>query len=431
MHIAVWGCGYLGTTHAAAMAELGATQVTGVETHPTRLAALQRGQVPFHEPGLAELLTCHLDSGVLHFTDDIIEAVSADIHFLCVGTPQQLDSPLCDLSQIDAAVTSICSVLQPGSIVVGKSTVPVGTAERLQPSITAAGGHLVWNPEFLREGTAVADSLRPDRVVIGSAQPGDSASRTVAALYPTTEGGDIPVVWCDLATAELVKTAANTFLAMKISFVNALSELCDATGGDVVTLADALGLDSRIGRRFLNAGIGFGGGCLPKDLRAFGARATELDVSELGELTDVVDRINQRARRRAVDKVIAGLHRGGLTVSEATVVMLGASFKPDSDDVRDSSALVVADHLTAAGAVVRVVDPVATSDSQTIGDDVDEALSGADVVVLATEWAPYVALDPVKAARLMRHRIAVDGRNMWNPTQWRDTGFDFTGMGRN
>lgn len=433
MQVAVWGCGYLGATHAAAMAELGdgRVRVVGIEPDPVKLAALRAGRVPFHEPDLPRLLEQHCASGRLVFTDDVAAAADADVHFVCVGTPQLPWSDACDLRYVDAAVRSICSLLKPGAVVVGKSTVPVGTAGRLAPQVAAAGGTLVWNPEFLREGTAVADSLRPDRLVIGAADPADAAIDTVCALYaePLTSG--TALVRCDLPTAELAKISANTFLALKISYVNALAELCDATGADVVTLADALGHDARIGRRFLNAGLGFGGGCLPKDIRAFGARAGELGVADAVALVEAADRINDRARDRAVAATVELLGDAGIDTVDAVVVVLGAAFKPDSDDVRDSPALAVATRLAAKGATVRVVDPVVTDSASFVVDaDWRGAVADADAVVLATEWDEYRHLDPVAVGGLMRHRLVVDARNALAPAVWKAAGFAYRGLGR-
>jgi UDPglucose 6-dehydrogenase len=429
--VAVWGCGYLGTTHATAMAELGVTEVVGIEVDPERLRSLQAGRVPFHEPGLPELLTKHLSSGRLTFSDDPTTAVDATVHFICVGTPQEENTGRCDLRYVEAAVGAVTAVLTPGAIVVGKSTVPVGTAALLEPRIRAAGGTLLWNPEFLREGTAVSDSLRPDRLVIGFSAGNDAAVAALEDLYrPAIEHGTA-IVRCDPTTAELVKIAANTFLALKISYVNGLSELCDATGADVSKLAEALGLDERIGKRFLQAGIGFGGGCLPKDIRAFGARAEELGVGNLAELVTIVDRLNLRARERAVAAVLAALTDIDVAAEDATVCVLGAAFKPDSDDIRDSSALAVVRGLQAAGVTVRVVDPVVASvPGLVLERDALRGAEGADVVVLTTEWAVFKEIDPVALGARMRHRLAVDGRNAWDRSRWTSAGFHYRGLGR-
>ncbi len=432
----VIGCGYLGAVHAAAMATLG-HDVVGLDTDESRIALLVQGRTPFYEPGLDELLAESLATGRLRFTTSYAEAAEhGEVHFLCVGTPQRPDSNAADLTAVFAAVGSLAPLLERPCLVVGKSTVPVGTAEvlREQLAATAPAGsdvRLVWNPEFLREGFAVRDTLEPDRLVVGADDP--AHAEELAAVYaPILERGT-PWLVVDLATAQLVKSAANAFLATKISFINAMAELCEATGADVVALADAIGHDARIGRRFLGAGLGFGGGCLPKDLRGFMARAEELEVPEALAFLSDVDDINLRRRRHAVDVAVelldgdpAGKH----------VAVLGAAFKPDSDDIRDSPALDVADALHDLGAHVVVHDPRALDNARrtrpelTYADDPLDAVRGAHVVLHLTEWADYRALDPVELAGLVAVPRALDARNSLDAPRWLAAGWDLRALGR-
>ena len=444
LRITVIGTGYLGATHAAAMAESG-FEVLGVDVDPAKVAALSRGEVPFYEPGLSELLARNVASGRLRFTTDYAEAAEfGDLHFIGVGTPQHPRTNAADLSQVDAAIDSLAPLLRRPCTVVGKSTVPVGTAgvlrERLQ-ALAPAGDDvdLVWNPEFLREGFAVADTLTPDRIVIGVAEPagpGEPPTRDEAimrAVYaPMIEWGS-PFLVMDYATAELVKVAANSFLATKISFINAMSEVCEATGADVTRLAEAIGYDERIGSKFLRAGVGFGGGCLPKDIRAFMARAGELGVSDALSFLRDVDGIN--TRRRAATVALARELVGGRFVGRR-VAMLGAAFKPDSDDVRDSPALDIAAAIYTAGGDVVVHDPQAIANARAAyppmayAETIAEALTGADLVVLGTEWRDYTELDPFDVVHLPATPMILDGRNALDVTRWRQAGWTYRGLGR-
>jgi UDPglucose 6-dehydrogenase len=435
MRISVIGCGYLGAVHAAAMAELG-HDVVAVDVDPAKIALLQSGQAPFFEPGLPEILTSSLASGRLRFTTDPAEVAGATLHFIAVGTPQKAGSMAADLTYVDSAIDAITPHLGPDDLVVGKSTVPVGTAARLGERIAAAGSkaQLAWNPEFLREGYAVKDTISPDRLVFGiAAGPRhDHALALLNEVYATALGAGTPVVVTDLATAELVKTAANSFLATKISFINAMSEIAEATGANVTELADAIGYDARIGRRFLNAGVGFGGGCLPKDIRAFGARAAELGLTSLSFLEDV-DAINLRQRQRVIDRAISEL---GGDAKGKKVAILGLAFKPLSDDLRDSPALAVAFGLQEAGAHVVAYDPEAGVPARNryphleVVDSAREALADADVAVLVTEWPEFVELDPAEVATWMRDARMVDGRNVLNAAAWRAAGFSYHSLGR-
>jgi UDPglucose 6-dehydrogenase len=432
VRISVIGCGYLGAVHAACMADLG-HEVVGIDVDPAKVATLASGRAPFFEPGLPELLTSALATGRLSFGTDIEAARGAAVHFVAVGTPQQADSYAADLTFVDAAFAALLPVLAPGDVVVGKSTVPVGTAARLAELVEGAGARLAWNPEFLREGFAVRDTISPDRLVYG-VRAGDDAS--VAALdevYASAIAGGTPRVVTDFATAELVKVAANAFLATKISFINAMAEVAEATGADVTQLADAIGYDARIGRRFLNAGLGFGGGCLPKDIRGFMARAEELGVDQALEFLREVDAINLRRRERMVD--LATEVCGGRVVGKR-IAVLGLAFKPDSDDVRDSPALDVAARLAELGAEVAATDPEAIETSRRLRptlryvETAEEAVVGADAVLLLTEWLQYRELDPERLGSLVSVRAILDGRNCLDPAQWRAAGWTYRALGR-
>ena len=435
MKLSVIGCGYLGAVHAAAMASLG-HDVIGVDVDDRKVLELSSGRAPFYEPGLQEMLADGLASGRLAFSTDIEDVGDSTVHFIAVGTPQTRGSNTADLKFVDSAIAELLPLLSAGDLVVGKSTVPVGTAARLSEYVSQRGAALAWNPEFLREGWAVKDTLEPDRIVVGvpNGEMGERASETLRSVYSAAIEAGVPYLLTNHATAELVKVAANAFLATKISFINAMAEVAEATGADVTTLADALGHDERIGRRFLGAGIGFGGGCLPKDIRAFMARAEELGLSEsLGFLREV-DAINLRRRQRAVDLVVELL--GGTTYGKR-VTVLGAAFKPHSDDTRDSPALDVAVRLHGVGAIVTVTDPEALDNARSTHPhlnyvkDRDEALHGADAVVLVTEWDEYrLDMDPVAAGKLVSGKIIVDGRNCLNPAIWRGAGWTYMGLGR-
>ncbi|MBO1752198.1 UDP-glucose/GDP-mannose dehydrogenase family protein [Actinotalea sp. BY-33] len=436
MRISVIGCGYLGAVHAASMAHLG-HEVVGVDVEERKVEMLRDGKAPFYEPGLPELLTSTRETGRLSFTTDIADVAGARVHFVCVGTPQKRGENAADLRYVDAAIEGLLPHLAPGDLVVGKSTVPVGTAERIAERVAEVEPEatVVWNPEFLREGFAVKDTLHPDRIVYGiqEGEAGERAAGILDEVYaaPLSEG--TPQVITDFATAQLVKVAANSFLATKISFINAMAELCEATGADVTKLADAIGHDDRIGRRFLNAGLGFGGGCLPKDIRAFMARAGELGADQALSFLREVDAINMRRRVRMVDlarEVCEG------SIVGRRIAVLGAAFKPDSDDVRDSPALSVAAQMRLQGARVVVTDPQAVANAEKAWPDLDfaataeEAAAGADVVILATEWAEYRELDPEAFGRLVGHRRIVDGRNVLDPAQWRAAGWVYRALGR-
>ncbi|MFJ1808487.1 MULTISPECIES: UDP-glucose dehydrogenase family protein [unclassified Streptomyces] len=434
--LTVIGTGYLGATHAICMAVLG-FDVLGVDVDPAKIQRLNSGEVPFFEPGLPELLAKALDTGRLRFTTNFAEAGEfGDVHFICVGTPQQPGSYAADMRYVDSAVGELAQHLRRRTLVVGKSTVPVGTAARLTDLVqrTAPAGtdvELAWNPEFLREGYAVDDTLRPDRLVFGTAS--EWAEEQLRAAFAPVIAQGTPVVVTDLPTAELVKVAANSFLATKISYINAMAEVCEATGADVTGLATALAYDDRIGGRFLKPGLGFGGGCLPKDIRAFTHRAEELGVGQAVSFLREVDAINQRRRARTVD-LVRELVGGEL--AGARVTALGAAFKPNSDDIRDAPALDVARTLHQAGAQVTVIDPAATENARraypdlTYGTDVLGAAAGADVVVLLTEWTEFREIDPHAMGAVVAQRRIVDGRHALDPVQWRSAGWEYRALGR-
>lgn len=436
MRISVIGCGYLGAVHAACMAKLG-HEVVGIDVDERKVAQLSSATAPFYEPELDELLKDVQETGRLTFTTDLQAAEGSNVHFICVGTPQKKGENGADLTYVDAAAKGLLPYLKAGDLVVGKSTVPVGTASRLAELVAEQepGAHLVWNPEFLREGHAVSDTLGPDRFVYGVAD-GSEEHPAVAVLdevYAQPLATGTPRLVTDLPTAELVKTAANSFLATKISFINAMAELCEAAGADVTRLADAIGMDDRIGRKFLQAGIGFGGGCLPKDIRAFMARAGELGADQALTFLREVDAINMRRRTRVVE-VSRELCGDGLLGKRITV--LGAAFKPESDDVRDSPALSIAAQLQLQGAVVTVTDPKALTNAarrfpelQYIAD-VDSALQNADLVLLLTEWQEYRDLDPHVLSQLVATPRILDGRNVLDPVKWRAAGWHYRGLGR-
>ncbi|MGF7235579.1 MAG: UDP-glucose dehydrogenase family protein [Frankia sp.] len=434
-NVSVVGTGYLGATHAVCMAELG-FQVLGVDTDAGKVARLVASEVPFFEPGLEELLRKNIEAGRLSFTTDAAAAAAwGDVHFVCVGTPQRKGSKAADLTYVDAAVEALAANLKPGSVVVGKSTVPAGTAVRLATTVTAAGGILAWNPEFLREGFAVEDTLHPDRLVVGLPQGPDGAraEAVLREVYATLLSEAIPMIVTDFATAELVKVAANAFLATKISFINAMAEICEVTGGDVVQLSAALSHDTRIGGRFLNAGLGFGGGCLPKDIRAFAARAEELGAGEAVTFLGEVDTINQRRRQRVVTLTHELL---GGSVTGRRVAVLGGAFKPNSDDIRDSPALWVAETLRQAGALVTVYDPAANANAAiafpalTYATSAPAAAREADAVLHLTEWHEFREMDPEALHDIVTQKIIIDGRNTLDPSRWRAAGWTYRALGR-
>lgn len=441
MRISVIGCGYLGAVHAACMAELG-HDVVGLDVDEDKIAKLAAGVAPFHEPGFDAVLKRGVESGRLGFTTDPATISDAEIHFIAVGTPQLSGRLGADMSYVAQAVRTIIEHAEPGTerpvLVAGKSTVPVGTAQLISDEFDASGKNLVlaWNPEFLREGYAVKDTLHPDRIVYGlpdDVAKGEAARVVLNQCYATMLEAETPLVVANYPTAELVKVAANSFLATKISFINAMAELCDATGGDVTRLAEAIGYDDRIGPKFLQAGIGFGGGCLPKDIRAFMARAGELGVDEALTFLREVDTINLRRRDHAVrlaEEVVGG------SLSGKKIAVLGITFKPDTDDLRDSPALDIASKLWAAGADLAIVDPAAGDKLRErrpdlrVPETLEEAVTDADAVMILTQWRDFVDLDPASIRDLVAAPNIIDGRNVLDPKRWSDAGWNYYGMGR-
>jgi UDPglucose 6-dehydrogenase len=433
--ISVIGTGYLGATHAAAMAEMG-FEVIGVDNDVAKATALSEGRVPFFEPGLPELIRKHVKSGRLRFTTDIAEATAlSDVHFICVGTPQQRGSNAANLTYVQEATRQVVKNLTHDGLIVGKSTVPVGTGQALRDMILefvpeGIETEIVWNPEFLREGKAVDDTLRPDRIVLGgTSEKSEALMRTVYAI-PIATG--TPVIVCDLPTAELVKVSANAFLATKISFINAIAEVCEAAGADVSVLADALGHDVRIGRQFLNAGLGFGGGCLPKDIRALIHRSSELGAMKAAALLQQVDEINMSQRLRVIDLAIEAC---GGSVLNRRIGVLGAAFKPLTDDVRDSPALNVAAALHLRGAQVVVYDPEANETAQRMfptliyAESIEEAASNSDALLVLTEWKEFAVTDPAALLELVASPVIIDARNCLDADAWRSAGWHLTGLG--
>ncbi|SOE13292.1 UDPglucose 6-dehydrogenase [Streptomyces sp. 2323.1] len=442
LKITVIGTGYLGATHAAAMAELG-FEVLGLDVVPEKIEMLQRGEVPMYEPGLEELLRRHVagiegSSGRLRFTTSYEEAGAfGDVHFICVNTPQKHGEYACDMSYVESAFDALAPHLTRPALVVGKSTVPVGSAARLAERLAAAAPagvavELAWNPEFLREGFAVQDTLHPDRIVVGVA--GERGEELLREVYATPLAEGSPFIVMDYPTSELVKTSANSFLATKISFINAMAEVCEAANGDVVKLAEAIGHDERIGKKFLRAGIGFGGGCLPKDLRAFMARAGELGADQALTFLREIDSINMRRRGHMVELTREALGGGGFLGKR--VAVLGATFKPDSDDVRDSPALNVAGQIHLQGGQVTVYDPKGMENARrvfpTLGyaETALEAVRGADVVLHLTEWREFRELDPAVLGDVVAERRILDGRNALDPALWRKAGWTYRALGR-
>jgi len=434
VEIGVIGLGYLGVTHAVAMAKLG-HEVIGIESNREKLNLLSSGKVPFFEPGLQQALIEVTKSGSLSFQEEHDRnSASCQLHFLCVGTPQEIGSYAADTSHVFAAAEELARVVSEDTIVVGKSTVPVGTAEVLRGRMTELAGFdvkVAWNPEFLREGTALEDSLNPDRIVVGS---WDSAAveKLREAYKPILDNGT-PLLALDVPTAELVKVAANSFLATKISFINAMAEVAEVAGADIVDLAEAIGMDERIGKKFLRSGVGFGGGCLPKDIRGFLSRAEELGVGAAVDFLRNVDEVNLRRRGRVVE--LAQQELGDLQGKK--ILVLGISFKPDSDDLRDSPSLDVALRLSSLGADVRLHDPMALG---ALGDryselertsDVNTGSKGVDLVFLGTEWSEYEAIDPAAFGDLVANKLMIDGRNVLDVELWQAAGWRLIALGRN
>jgi UDPglucose 6-dehydrogenase len=437
LRVTVIGTGYLGLTHAVCMADLG-HQVLAIDVDAEKIAKAARGESPFFEPGLEPLLRKNLDAGRLRFTGSWAEIGEfGDAHFICVGTPQVKDGGgSADLRYVFSAAEALAPHLSRPTLVIGKSTVPVGTSrqviERLH-ALAPAGEQVefAFNPEFLREGYAVQDSLTPDRIVFGVTA--GSAEALMREIYATPLSSGIPGISMDLETAELVKVAANSFLATKISFINVMAEMCEASGADVLKLADAIGIDERIGRKFLSPGLGFGGGCLPKDIRAFRATAGERGVTSLVNLLTTVDSINLGRRDRVIELASEAL---GPELTGKRVAVLGAAFKPNSDDIRDSPSLAISARLSDLGAAVAVHDPVAMPNAAKARPDlryaesVNDAAEGAHLVLHLTEWADYRAIDPAGLRAIVANPVLIDGRCTLDAGLWRGAGWTVLVPGR-
>ena len=431
--IVVIGLGYLGATTAVALNKMG-NRVIGIDPNPTKIATLSAGTVPFFEPGLDAALTEALATNEISFHSDYPQdAKDADIFLLCVGTPQAENTKAADLRYLESAIDQLAPFYGPTSVVVGKSTVPVGTATKLKARLAQNvefGARLAWNPEFLREGNALFDSLSPDRIVIGT---DDAVSeRALEELYASLIESGTPFVKTDIATAELVKVAANSFLATKISFINAMAEISEQVGADAVQLAEAIGYDARIGNKFLRTGLGFGGGCLPKDIRAFQARAEELGLGESVRFLDSVEQINTRRRERVVE--VAKATFGDIRNLQVTV--LGAAFKPETDDIRDSPAIAVAELFSVHGSKVRVHDPKAVANVRAAHphlaafDELQRATEGSDLIVVGTDWFEYGLIDPIQLGTWVRSRVVIDGRNILPVAAWQKAGWRVVALGR-
>lgn len=433
MQITVVGMGYLGVTHAVTMSKLG-HQVLGIENNLDRISALENGVLPFYEPGLEIALRDELLSGRLSFakTHDL-RTNEASVHFICVGTPQKEDSLGADTRQVFTAVRELSQWLKPKCVVVGKSTVPLGTAKAIRTLLEESSSpevRVAWNPEFLREGSALEDSLKPDRIVVG-AWDSDTFAILREVYGPLIEK-QVPFLEMDVDTAELVKASANAYLATKISFINAMAEIAEVSGADVGGLALALGFDKRIGNEFLEPGIGYGGGCLPKDLRSLIATAEELGAEQSIQMLKAVDSVNRRRRQRVVDmaRQILG------DVEGKKLAVLGVSFKPDTDDSRESPSLEVAFRLQNLGMEVVVHDPKALNQLRAkrtniyYESDLEDALSGADLIFLGTQWQEYLDLDPFRVRELTCGREVIDGRNFLNRELWSKAGFRVHSLGK-
>lgn len=433
LRITVIGLGYLGVTHAVAMVEFG-HEVLGIEPDSIKLESLKQGKVPFFEPGLQDALERALTTGRLHFSPSHTDfSKTADVHFLCVGTPQESNGFKANTDFVFSAAKEVAPVVSETAIVVGKSTVPVGTAEKLQQLLNDIAGFdvsLAWNPEFLREGTALEDSRHPDRIVVGSRNA--NTFTVLRNVYQPAIDAGSPFIEMDIETSELVKVAANSFLATKISFINAMAEIAEVTGADTVKLAEAIGYDERIGNKFLKTGIGFGGGCLPKDIRAFMARAEELGVQDAVDFLRDIDAINQRRRERVIE--ILENELGDL--KGRTIGILGAAFKPESDDLRDSPALHIALAVKDRGATVQIHDPKAGMGVKkgypefVVVENGIDVFQESDAVILATEWAEYTSIEPQKALKMAKNPLIIDGRNVLDVKRWLDAGWNLYALGR-
>ncbi|MBX6322336.1 MAG: UDP-glucose/GDP-mannose dehydrogenase family protein [Rhodospirillaceae bacterium] len=433
MRVAVIGTGYVGLVSGACISEFG-VEVACVDNDEAKIARLAAGEIPIYEPGLDDLVARNRRAGRLSFGTSLAEAVAgADAVMIAVGTPSRRGDGHADLSYVFAAAAEVAEALTGYTVVVMKSTVPVGTGRRVERAIRtlrpAAEFDIVSNPEFLREGSAINDFMRPDRVVIGAES--ERARQVMRELYRPLFLIETPMVFTGLETAELIKYAANSFLALKITFINEIADLCERVGADVHDVARGIGLDGRIGRKFLHPGPGFGGSCFPKDTLALVRTAQEAEAPL--RLVETLMAVNDQRKRRMAERVIAAC---GGSVAGKTIAVLGLTFKPNTDDMRDSPSLAIIPALERAGATVRAYDPEGMDEARKLlpgviyCDSAYETMGGADALVILTEWNQFRALDLKRAKALLRTPIVVDLRNIYNPAQMALAGFHYTCVGR-
>ena len=433
MRVAMIGAGYVGLVSGACFAEFG-VDVCVVDTEASKVEALREGRIPIYEPGLDKLVEENVRDGRLSFTTVLEEAMEgADAVFLAVGTPSRRGDGHADLSYVFAAAEQVARAAKGPLVLVTKSTVPVGTGRRIKAVLDEVRpGHeivVASNPEFLREGSAIPDFMRPDRVVIGAES--DRAFQVLRRLYRPLYLIETPILQTGLETAELIKYAANAFLAVKITFINQMADLCERAGANVHDVARGMGLDGRIGRKFLHAGPGYGGSCFPKDTLALARTA-----QELGAPVTIVEQTiaaNDARKEQMAERVVAAL---GGSVAGKTVAVLGLTFKPETDDMRDAPSLVVVPRLAAAGATIRAFDPQPAHAKQLLPantvftEGALEAAEGADAVVLLTEWNEFRALSPKRLQAAMKGDVVLDLRNAWDPEAFRECGLNYSSIGR-
>jgi UDPglucose 6-dehydrogenase len=438
MRIAMVGAGYVGLVSGACFAEFG-VDVCIVDTDAAKVAALREGRIPIYEPGLDKLVVDNARDGRLRFTTELAEAVrGAEAVFLAVGTPSRRGDGHADLSYVFAAAEQVAQAAEAPLVLVTKSTVPVGTGARIKALVSQARPGLeiavASNPEFLREGSAISDFMRPDRVVIGTeaGAVGERALSVLKRLYRPLYLFETPIVATAIETAELIKYAANAFLATKITFINEIADLCEKVGADVHDVARGIGLDGRIGRKFLHPGPGYGGSCFPKDTLAL-ARTAQ-DYGAPVRLVETTIAVNEARKAQMAERIIAAC---GGSLAGKTIAVLGLAFKPETDDMRDSPALVVVPKLVEAGATVRAFDPAAMANAQPLlpqavhyTGGVAEAAEGADALVLLTEWNEFRALAPARLKAMMRGELLLDLRNVYDPEAMRAAGFRYSSIGR-
>jgi UDPglucose 6-dehydrogenase len=433
MRIAVIGTGYVGLVSGACFSEFG-VNVVCVDKDEGKIARLQRGEIPIFEPGLDQLVESNVKAGRLSFTTDLAAAVAgADAVFIAVGTPSRRGDGHADLSYVFAAAEEIARALTGYAVIVTKSTVPVGTGRKVQAIVRKtrpdAQFDVVSNPEFLREGSAIGDFMRPDRVVIGAET--ERSQEIMRTLYRPLYLIETPIVFTAIETAELIKYAANSFLAAKITFINEIADLCEKVGADVQDVARGIGLDGRIGKKFLHAGPGYGGSCFPKDCLALVRTAQEAGAPV--SIIETVVKVNDQRKLKMADRIVAAC---GGEVAGKTLAVLGLTFKPNTDDMRDSPALAILPALQAAGARIRAYDPEGMDEARKLLPDLVycgnayETMAGADALVIITEWNEFRALDLERVKRLLKAPRLIDLRNVYKPQEMAAAGFEYTSIGR-